>query len=106
MTLRKLTPTDVVACGFLAILIWLTLVSARYFPYNMDEFLDVQRWFCRAHPLNEQFHTLHEGCTAYDLKLPFTHTFLPLRTFPYIGNFSPTYYPFHYLIGDPIAHRV
>jgi hypothetical protein len=106
MTLKKFSPTDLVACGFLVILTWLTLSSTRYFPYNMDEFLDVQRWFCRANALNEQFHTLKEGCTNYDLKLPLTQTFLPFRTYPYIGNFSPTYYPFHYLIGSPIAHRV
>ena len=106
MTVKKFSSTDLVACGFLVILTWLTLSSARYFPYNMDEFLDVQRWFCRANPLNEQFHTLTQSCTGYDLKLPLTQTFLPLRTYPYIGNFSPTYYPFHYLIGSPIAHRV
>jgi hypothetical protein len=88
------------------LLAWLTLVSPHYVPYNMDEFLDVQRWFCRANPLNEQFYTLTESCTKYDLRLPLTTTFLPLRTFPYIGNFSPTYYPFHYLIRDPIAHRI
>jgi len=106
MLFKKLSMTNVVACGFLVLLTWLTLVSPRYLAYNMDEFLDVHRWFCRANPLNEQFHTLHEGCTAYDLKLPLTQTFLPLRAYPYIGNFSPTYYPFHYLIGSPIAHRV
>src|SRR5262245_37736966 len=106
MTVKKIRPTDLATCAFLVILTWLTLVSARYFPYNMDEFLDVQRWFCHANPLNEQFHTLTEGCKATDLKLPLTQTFLPLRTYRYIGNFSPTYYPFHYLIESPIAHHV
>jgi hypothetical protein len=103
---KKLTPADLLAFGLVGFLAWLTLVSPHYLPFNMDEFLDVQRWFCRAHPLNEQFYTLTEGCTKYDLRLPLTATFLPLRTFDYIGNFSLTYYPFHYLIGDPIAHRV
>ena len=43
----------------------------------------------------------------YDLRLPFTTTPLPLRSYLYIGSVPALpFYPFWRLIGDPVAVRV
>ncbi|MDM7916765.1 MAG: hypothetical protein ACE15D_01465 [Candidatus Eisenbacteria bacterium] len=95
------------SCGILIALAALTIASPRLFPFNMDEFghLAPVGWY--AYPLNETLNDFREGSHLYDMRLPFTNVYLPLRTYPYIGNLSfLPYLPFWLLIRDPVSARI
>ena len=90
----------------------LASASARLVPYCMDEFAHYHWLGCRAFPLTakwtaQQQGLFREGCGSYDLRLPFTTTFLPLRAYHYIGSLPAlTFFPFWKLFHDPVAARV
>ena len=61
----------------------------------------------RDAPLQRGLPSFRDGCGLYDLRLPFTTTPLPLRSYLYIGSVPALpFYPFWRLIGDPVAVRV
>ncbi len=91
-----------------AALLGLALLSPRVLPYNMDEFVHYQALACAAFPLSAQENQeFRGGCGQLDLRLPLTKTFLPLRSYPYIGSLPVVpFYPLWRLLRDPVAVRV
>ncbi len=93
-------------CG-VAVLLAASALSPRLVPYNMDEFVHYHALGCASAPLQHGLPTFRDGCGLYDLRLPFTRRFLPLRSYYYIGSFPVLpFYPFWRLLGDPVAVRV
>jgi hypothetical protein len=81
--------------------------SPRAIPYNMDEFVHYLALGCATAPLEREVPLIRDGCFYHDLALPLTHTFLPLRSYAYIGSLpSLPFYPFWRLVRDPVAVRV
>jgi hypothetical protein len=88
-------------------LLLLALLSPRWLPYNMDEFVHYQPLGCGSAPASDRLSVYREGCRLYDLRLPFTTTPLPLRSYLYIGSLPVVvFYPFWKLLDDPVAVRL
>lgn len=103
--LRSLGRHPAVLAG-LALLV-LALVSPRFVPYNMDEFAHYHALGCAQFPVSQRLNVYREGCGQYDLRLPGTRTFLPLRSYDYIGSLpSLPFYGLWKLLDDPRAARV
>jgi hypothetical protein len=100
----------VLAC---ASLLALAALSPRLIPYCMDEFAHYHALGCAAFPLTQKWSAyregslLREGCGSYDLRLPLTDTFLPLRAYHYIGSLPALpFLPLWKALDDPVAARV
>jgi hypothetical protein len=94
----------VAGAGVLLVAAW---ASPRAIPYNMDEFVHYHALGCATAPLSRELPSFRDGCGLYDLRLPFTSTPLPLRSYYYIGSLpSVPFYPFWRAIGDPVAARI
>ena len=90
-----------------AVLVTLATLSPRVVPYNMDEFVHYHALGCATAPLGKDLPSFRDGCGLYDLRVPFTRTWLPLRSYYYIGSFpSAVFFPFWLLLDDPVAARV
>jgi hypothetical protein len=96
-----------------AALLAFAAVSPRLIPYCMDEFAHYQPLGCAAFPLTQHWSAyregslFREGCGAYDLRLPFTDTPLPLRAYHYIGSLPVLpFLPFWWALDSPVAARV
>lgn len=90
-----------------AALLLVAALSPRLVPFDMDEFSAYQPLGCHAYPLSERYHVYREACHLYDLRLPFTSRFLPLRSYRYIGSLPVAiFYPFWKLIRHPVSARV
>jgi hypothetical protein len=88
-------------------LVALALLSPRVLPYNMDEFVHYHALGCATAPLSDDLPSFRDGCGLYDLRLPFTRTWLPLRSYYYIGSLPAVpFYPLWLLLDDPVAARV
>src|SRR6185295_8058236 len=88
-------------------LLLLALLSPRWLPYNMDEFVHYQPLGCGSAPASDRLSVYREGCRLYDLRLPFTTTPLTLRSYLYIGSLPVVvFYPFWKLLDDPVAVRL
>lgn len=73
----------------------------------MDEFVHYHALGCATAPLGEGLPSFRDGCGLYDLRLPFTRTWLPLRSYYYIGSLpSAVFAPLWRLLGDPVAARL
>ncbi|MGD8894504.1 MAG: hypothetical protein PVJ73_00565 [Acidobacteriota bacterium] len=95
------------AAGGAAVLVTLAALSPRVLPYNMDEFVHYHALGCATAPLGKDLPSFRDGCGLYDLRVPFTRTWLPLRSYYYIGSFpSAVFSPFWLLLDDPVAARV
>jgi hypothetical protein len=82
-------------------------LSPRAVPYNMDEFVHYHALGCATAPQGPRLAASRDGCGLYDLRLPFSGTALPLRSYYYIGSFpSVPFYPFWRALDDPVAARV
>jgi hypothetical protein len=82
-------------------------LSPRAVPYNMDEFVHYHALGCATAQLSRHLPLIRDGCGHYDLSLPFTSTPLPLRSYAYIGSLpSVTFYPFWWVLRDPVAARL
>ena len=82
-------------------------LSPRAIPYNMDEFVHYHALGCATAALAREVPLIRDGCGYFDLRLPFTSTPLPLRSYAYIGSLpSVTFYPFWRAFRDPVAVRV
>ncbi len=89
------------------VLVALAVVSPRVLPYNMDEFVHYHALGCATAPLGKDLPAFRDGCGLYDLRVPFTQTPLPLRSYYYIGSVpAAVFSPFWLLLGDPVAARV
>ena len=85
----------------------LVALSPRVLPYNMDEFVHYHALGCATAPLGQELPSYRDGCGLYDLRLPKTRLWLPLRSYYYIGSFpAAIFFPFWLLIDDPVAARV
>ncbi len=92
--------------GALALLLAAGL-SPRFVPFNMDELVHYHALGCATAPLARELPLIRDGCGYHDLRLPFTATYLPLRSYVYIGSFpSLPFYPFFLLLDAPVAARV
>jgi hypothetical protein len=81
--------------------------SPRTLPYNMDEFVHYHALGCATAGHAQALPRIRDGCGYYDLRLPFTSTPLPLRSYYYIGSIPALpFYPFWRLFDDPVAARV
>jgi hypothetical protein len=90
-----------------AVLVAVAVASPQVLPYNMDEFVHYQALGCATAPLSQDLPAFRDGCGLYDLRLPFTQTWLPLRSYYYIGSFpSAPFFPFWLILDDPVAARV
>jgi hypothetical protein len=90
-----------------AALVAVAVVSPRVLPYNMDEFVHYHALGCATAPLSKDLPSFRDGCGLYDLRVPFTQTWLPLRSYYYIGSLpSAAFFPFWLLLGGPVAARV
>ena len=88
-------------------LVALGALSPRVLPYNMDEFVHYHALGCASAPLGQDLPSYRDGCGLYDLRLPFTRIWLPLRSYYYIGSFpAAVFFPFWLLVDDPVAARV
>ena len=82
-------------------------LSPRAIPFNMDEFVHYHALGCATAPEQRGLPVFRDGCGLYDLRLPFTTTPLPLRSYLYIGSVPAVpFYPFLRLFDDPVAARV
>jgi hypothetical protein len=82
-------------------------LSPRVVPFDMDEFVAYHALGCAAFPLSRQYHVYREGCQEYGLKPPLLPSFLPLRSYAYIGSLPVLpFYPFWRALKDPLAARV
>jgi hypothetical protein len=92
--------------GFAA-LVLTAWISPRAIPFNMDEFVHYQALACATLPQERGLPSFRDGCSLYDLRLPFTATPLPLRSYLYIGSLpGAVFYPFWRAIPDPVSARV
>jgi hypothetical protein len=90
-----------------ALLLAAASLSPRVVPYNMDEFVHYQALGCASAERSRELPPIRDGCGWFDLRLPFTTTPLPLRSYAYIGSLpSLPFYPFWRAIQDPVAARV
>jgi hypothetical protein len=81
--------------------------SPRVIPYNMDEFVHYHALGCATAVHAGELPSIRDGCGYYDLRLPFTSTPLPLRSYYYIGSIPALpFYPFWKLVDDPVAVRL
>jgi len=81
--------------------------SPRVVPYNMDEFVHYHALGCATAAHAQALPSIRDGCGYYDLRLPFTSTPLPLRSYYYIGSVPALpFYPFWRLVDDPVAARL
>jgi hypothetical protein len=93
-----------VGATLLLVAAWL---SPRAIPYNMDEFVHYHALGCATAELAREVPLIRDGCGYHDLRLPFTKTPLPLRSYVYIGSLpSVPFYPFWRAFQDPVAARV
>lgn len=98
--------TGLLATGVVALLAAAGL-SPRAVPYNMDEFVHYHALGCATAERSRSLPLIRDGCGHYDLRLPFTLTPLPLRSYAYIGSLpSVTFYPFWRVVQDPVAARI
>ena len=82
-------------------------LSPRAVPYNMDEFVHYHALGCATAAPARALPVIRDGCGYFDLRLPFTRTPLPLRSYAYIGSLpSVTFYPFWRVLQDPVAARI
>ena len=73
----------------------------------MDEFVHYHALGCATAVHARDLPVIRDGCGYFDLRLPFTRTALPLRSYAYIGSLpSLPFYPFWRLFDDPVASRV
>jgi hypothetical protein len=101
---RRLARIEIAAC---AAILAFAFVSPRLIPYNMDEFSHYHVLGCQYNELSAVHHNFSEGCGQYDLKLPGTSIYLPLRSYRYVGVLqTPLFVPFWALFQDPVAGRV
>ena len=92
--------------GSLALLV-LAWLSPRAVPFNMDELVHYHALGCATAPLQRELPLIRDGCRYHDLRLPFTETWLPLRSYLYTGSFPALpFYPFWRLLDDPVSARV
>ena len=99
--------STLLAAGVAGVLLGLAWASPRQVPYDMDEFAHYQPLGCLAHPLSREHNLRRESCGAYDLRLPGTSVFLPLRSYLYIGSLPVLpYLPFWLLVRDPVSVRL
>jgi hypothetical protein len=90
-----------------ALLLAAAWASPRAIPYNMDEFVHYHALGCATAPRSRELPVIRDGCGYHDLALPLTTTFLPLRSYVYIGSLpSLPFYPFWRALRDPVAVRV
>jgi hypothetical protein len=90
-----------------AVLVAVAVSSPRVLPYNMDEFVHYHALGCATAPLGKDLPSFRDGCGLYDLRVPFTQTWLPLRSYYYIGSLpAAPFYPFWLLLHGPVAARV
>jgi hypothetical protein len=102
--MRARSPLAMLAAATLLVVAWL---SPRAVPYNMDEFVHYQALACATLPQARDLPSFRDGCSLYDLRLPFTPAPLPLRSYLYVGSVPAVpFYPFWRAIGDPVAVRV
>jgi len=93
---------------FIAIVVILivSFLLNPHVPNNMDEFSLYHNLACEYYP-NNKLNTFRVGCQSYDIKLPFTKTYLPLREFGYMGSILSIYLaPFFILFPYQIITRV
>ena len=98
--------TSLWAVGALALLAaaWF---SPRAISYNMDEFVHYHALGCATAAHAQTLPRIRDGCGYFDLRLPFTTTPLPLRSYYYIGSLPALpFYPFWKLFDDPVAARL
>ena len=98
--------TSLAAGGAVALLagVWF---SPRVIPYNMDEFVHYHALGCATAANVQALPSIRDGCGYFDLRLPFTSTPLPLRSYYYIGSIPALpFYPFWKLVDDPVAVRL
>ena len=82
-------------------------LSPRVVPYNMDEFVHYHALGCATAADAQALPSIRDGCGYFDLRLPFTSTPLPLRSYYYIGSLPALpFYPFWRLVDDPVAARL
>jgi hypothetical protein len=94
----------VVGAVLLLVAAW---ASPRAIPYNMDEFVHYHALGCATAGMSRALPLIRDGCGYHDLRLPFTKTPLPLRSYEYIGSPpSVPFYPFWRVFRDPVAARV
>lgn len=105
---RAKTGARVAGAGVVATgLLLASALSSRVVPFNMDEFAAYHPLGCHAYPFSSRLHQYREGCHMYDLRLPFTERYLPLRAYRYIGSLPVLpYYPFWRLAPHPISARL
>jgi hypothetical protein len=73
----------------------------------MDEFVHYHALGCQAFPLSREANVFKESCASEELRLPGTRTFLPLRSYAYIGSLPVVpYLPFWLLVRDPVSVRL
>lgn len=90
-----------------ALVLTFAFVSPGLIPYNMDEFSAYHVLGCKYNHLSDVYNTFAAGCAEYDLRLPGTSTFLPLRSYIYIGVAQTLPFWFFWaLFHDPVAGRV
>lgn len=93
--------------GFAVAIVTGAVLSPRVVPYSMDEFVHYHSLGCAAFPLSAAYNLHREACREYDLRLLGTRSFLPLRSYLYIGSLPVLpFYPFWRLIGEPVAARL
>lgn len=74
-------------------------------PINMDEFSQYHPIIC-GHYEGNKLNIFREACGMYDLKIPGSDTFLPLRSYGYGGSLSSLlYYPFFLIWQSPYSAR-
>lgn len=101
--LRRLLPELLVCVLVLAA----AALSPRLWPYNMDEFSAYHVLGCLRSGLGLQYNDFDLGCRAFDLRLPGTSLWLPLRAYTYLGSAQSLFFlPFWALIRDPVAGRI
>ena len=101
---RKNVLTVSALVGLLVAAAWF---SPRVIPYNMDEFVHYHALACATAPQQQGLPTFRDGCGLYDMRLPFTTSPLPLRSYLYIGSVPAIpFYPLWRLIDDPVSVRV
>lgn len=101
--LRRLLP-ELLVC---ALVLAAAALSPRLWPYNMDEFSAYHVLGCLRSTLSLQYNDFDLGCQAFDLRLPGTSLWLPLRAYTYLGAAQTVFFlPFWALIRDPVAGRI
>lgn len=105
--LRRFAPPIVTLLAIVGVALAYTLGMSSFFAFDQDEVLQHHALACWYYPLNTLNNPFPAGCGLWWLRLPGTHTMLPLRSYQHVGVLqSFLYFPLFLIWKHPYSARL